>query len=188
MNINRLDVDIRSDVRQYAFYVGNGTLIIGDTDIDYRPKLVENPEILKTLFVLYLKYEAEGDSDRDEEWLRSICDSEFDLDPPLSTEDANVELLDDWKLAIIEFTTLLCDSSSHIDAVSDSEVLSTILDYGSQLELVFAVLTNNFELDENLKVKNRLVSFQRAFEVVKGYVVADYEVNPPFDGWEVELV
>ncbi|MEU6645030.1 hypothetical protein ABZ863_21045 [Saccharomonospora sp. NPDC046836] len=76
----------------------------------------------------------------------------------------------------------------------DQDVLSDVDDYrpalfkfGSALEKVFAVYTNVLEYDEAGMPTNDDWAAHRAAQWIRSYLDHDYEVEPPFEDWEVEL-
>ena len=57
----------------------------------------------------------------------------------------------------------------------------------SAIEQVFAIYANVLELDEDGKVLNAKYAEKRATDYLRSYCDPDFQVDPPYEGWEVEL-
>ena len=57
----------------------------------------------------------------------------------------------------------------------------------SAIEQVFAIYANVIEMDEDGQVLNAKHAEKRATDYLRSYCIPDYEVNPPFEDWEVAL-
>jgi len=62
--------------------------------------------------------------------------------------------------------------------------------YGSEpnaIEKVFAIFANVIELDEQGKVVNYEYAQKRATDYLRAYCDFSFNVNPPYEDWEVAL-
>jgi hypothetical protein len=57
----------------------------------------------------------------------------------------------------------------------------------SAIEQVYAIYANVIELDESGRVINAKYAERRALQYLRQYCDPDYEVEPPFEDWELEL-
>jgi len=57
----------------------------------------------------------------------------------------------------------------------------------SAIEQAHAIFANVLELDENGRVLNAQHAQRRATDYLRAYCDPDYRVDPPFEGWELEL-
>ena len=71
------------------------------------------------------------------------------------------------------------------DLLSDIDYLSDLREESSFAEQAFIIFMNNLEYDEN-GVTNYKQSELRAAQYVRKYCDSQYEVNPPFEQWELE--
>jgi hypothetical protein len=62
--------------------------------------------------------------------------------------------------------------------------------YGSEpsaIEQVYAIFANVLELDETGQVLNTQYAQKRATDYLRAYCDPDFEVDPPYEDWEIEL-
>lgn len=57
----------------------------------------------------------------------------------------------------------------------------------SAIEQVYAIFANVLEFDENGQVLNAQHAQKRATDYLRAYCVRGFEVEPPFQDWELEL-
>ena len=57
----------------------------------------------------------------------------------------------------------------------------------SAIEQAYAIFANVLELDENGKVLNAQHSQKRATDYLRAYCDRSFKVDPPYEGWELEL-
>ncbi|MTI29848.1 DUF7677 family protein [Xanthovirga aplysinae] len=57
----------------------------------------------------------------------------------------------------------------------------------SAIEQAFAIYANVIELDENGKVLNAKFAEKRAVDYIRSYCDSSFKVDPPYEGWELEL-
>lgn len=56
----------------------------------------------------------------------------------------------------------------------------------SNYEQLFIIYSNNIEMDENGMVLNHKYAMTRAAKFIRCCIDSKYEVNPPFEDWELE--
>lgn len=57
----------------------------------------------------------------------------------------------------------------------------------SAIEMVFAIYANVIELDADGTVLNAKYAERRATDYLRAYCDASFEVDPPYEEWEIEL-
>jgi hypothetical protein len=62
-----------------------------------------------------------------------------------------------------------------------------IFEEPSALELTYAIFANVLELDADGNVTNAKHAERRAAQWIRSYVDSSYEVDPPFEDWEIAL-
>lgn len=193
--INQLDEDERSTVRHYAFLIANGTLILRYTDIDYRKYLINNPEYLAKLFAIYFTQYNWGYEDErffehyDEQWLATICDEGFKTELSFNQEYFLYKNHLPWQRVVIDFTKQLITCRDEAIPLKHQDILKGMLQIGTPFEAVYAVLVNTMDIDSITgEVRNKEHAINRAFDMLKAYIIPDYKPIKPFKEWEVELV
>ncbi|GMQ63829.1 DUF7677 family protein [Vallitalea maricola] len=193
--INQLDEDDRSPVRHYAFLIANGTLILRYSDIDYRKYLINNPEYLVKLFAIYFTQNNWGYEDKrffkyyDEQWLATICDEDFKTELSFNQEYFSYKNHLPWQRAVVDFTNQLITCSDEAIPLKPQEILNTMLQTGTPFEQVYAVLVNTMDINPITgEVGNKEHATNRAFDMLKRYIISDYKPIEPFKEWEIELV
>ena len=63
----------------------------------------------------------------------------------------------------------------------------TLREESSFAEQAFAIFMNNLEVDEAGNVLNYQYCENRAAQYIRRYFDSTYSVEPPFEGWEMEL-
>lgn len=61
------------------------------------------------------------------------------------------------------------------------------MEFGSDLEQVFAIFTNLLDADEANKVTNDELATHRAAQWIRSGCDPGFIVEPPFEEWELEL-
>jgi hypothetical protein len=100
--VAHLPEDVRSALRFFAFYLGNGTLELDLLDgIDYRTELMTFGSDLERVFAIFAnvldvddqgRVTNEGDAIyRAAQWIRRRCDPTYVVDPPF--EEWETELI-----------------------------------------------------------------------------------------------
>ena len=72
-----------------------------------------------------------------------------------------------------------------LDGVEDYREI--MVHEASATELVFSIYNNVVEMDEKGMVTNHSAAMKRAAQQLRSYLDPDYEVEPPFEQWEIEL-
>ena len=62
-----------------------------------------------------------------------------------------------------------------------------IFEEPSAMEQAFAIFVNVLEFDANERVLNFKHAERRAAQSIRAYCDPEYQVEPPFEAWEVEL-
>lgn len=198
MNWSRLSEDFRGRVRFFTFLIGNGGLVPDNIEelYDYESLLVEKPELLPSLFAIYLnnfQANTNGSStsnpiERAAEWLYQFFNPDYDISSPV----------EDWELAVVtnnQVTNCIVTFVYHfIEGALDTSVFnvaeykSALFEGGSFFEGVISVFLNVIEVDTNENVRNISRAERRAQQFARQWVDRDFKVEPPFEDWEVELV
>jgi len=55
------------------------------------------------------------------------------------------------------------------------------------MEQAYAIFANVIEMDDDGNLLNAKYAEKRAAQFIRNYVDKDYVVEPPLEGWEVEL-
>ena len=121
MKTEKLKEEFRSHLRYFAFWVGNGTLIIRYTDFDYTDLLLEQRDAIGQLFAIFVNVWREVDRKeikrlplykiphyRAGQWLRKLCNPKYKIKPefePWETRMTGLTL--GWKQEIVDFTLLV---------------------------------------------------------------------------------
>ena len=63
----------------------------------------------------------------------------------------------------------------------------TLKEESSFAEMAFAIFMNNLELDETGRETNYKYCERRAAQYIKHYFEPEYQVEPAFEAWELEL-
>ncbi|WP_171182396.1 hypothetical protein [Ruegeria sp. HKCCD8929] len=71
--------------------------------------------------------------------------------------------------------------------LEDVDYRSLLGEEPSALEQTFAIFANVIEMDSEGRVLNAKYAERRAAQYLRSYCDPKYEVEPPFEGWEVEL-
>jgi hypothetical protein len=87
------------------------------------------------------------------------------------------------------FAFCLANGTLALDILGDvGDYRPNLVEFGSELEMVFAIFTNVLEFDEGTGVPtNEAHAQRRAAQWMRSYVDPSYEVQPPFADWETEL-
>jgi len=96
-----------------------------------------------------------------------------------------LNLSSDFSGAIRSFAYFLSSGSHYM-----LEGVDYIDLYGSEpsaIEMVFAIFTNVVDLDEDGNVTNFNYAQKRATDYLRSYSDRNFEVNPPYEDWEIRL-
>jgi hypothetical protein len=93
----------------------------------------------------------------------------------------------DVRSAIRFFAFYVANGTLDLDLLDGIDYKSPLMASGSALEQTFAVFANVLEVDENGTVRNGGDAQYRAAQWVRSYCDPGYQVQPPFQLWELEL-
>jgi hypothetical protein len=96
-------------------------------------------------------------------------------------------LSEDLRASLRLFAFYLANGTVDTKILDGIDYRPSLMDFGSNLEMVFTIFTNLLELDEAGNVTNDGVATQRAAEWIRHYCDPGYSVDPPFEPWETEL-
>ncbi|CAN5259651.1 hypothetical protein BH11MYX1_BH11MYX1_33540 [soil metagenome] len=88
--------------------------------------------------------------------------------------------------AIRKFSFWVANRTVGLPLLEDLDY-SCIFEEPSSLEQTYAIFVNVLELDADGTVLNAKHAEARAAQFIRRYVDATYEVEPPFEDWEVAL-
>jgi hypothetical protein len=99
----QLSEDVRASFRFFAFYLANGTLVIDLLEeFDYRPAVMSFGSGLEQVFAIFAnvldvndagEVTNYGDAEyRAAQWIRSICDRTYEVDPPFADWEKELPL------------------------------------------------------------------------------------------------
>ena len=95
----------------------------------------------------------------------------------------------DARSAVRSFAFYLANGTLDPDVLGGIEdYRPSLVEFGSELEMVFAIFTNVLEFDEDTgRPTNEVHAQRRAAQWIRSYSDSSYVVDPPFAAWEVEL-
>jgi hypothetical protein len=67
------------------------------------------------------------------------------------------------------------------------DYLSLFGEEPSAIEQVFAIFANVIEMDEDGTVLNAKYTEKRATDYIRSYCDSSFEVEPPYEDWEIDL-
>jgi hypothetical protein len=85
------------------------------------------------------------------------------------------------------FAFYIAKGTIDVDLLEGIDYRPALMEYGSPLEMVFAIFTNILEIDEEGSVTNIGLAQERAAQWIRGYCDPSYHIEPPFEPWETEL-
>jgi hypothetical protein len=206
---HRIPEDIRSDIRTTAFFIGNGSLLprgkeedIGDYDIDYgyRELLQERPELYEKLFDVYINFARvwwvkrlhTTPNQRAAQWMLHTFDPNYH--PSVAFADwellglADPPVIVDYFDAVRLFARELVRGYPSDDLLKDHDYQHYLWNAGSFVESFFAVFCNVLQIDEQNEPLNLEAAFQRTAQFIRHTIDSQYQPQPAFADWEVELV
>lgn len=198
--MHRLSETFRGYLREFAFYIGNDTLnYFADNaeEFEYDEQLNKSDPLLAILFTIYLNnYSArkQGQTTSSPEhraagYLAGHCLPNYTIEPPLAPWELNTQHHANSVVgAIITFATAIGHGQLMPELLANVAYQAIIVEYGSFLEQVFAIFTNCIVLDDKGKVTNYVRAEWRASQYIRSYCDQDYQIVPPFEDWEMELV
>jgi hypothetical protein len=97
-------------------------------------------------------------------------------------------LPEDLRASLRFFAFYLANGTLDMELPADIDYRPPLMESGSPLEMVFTIFTNVLEVDEAGKVTNEGHARRRAAQWIRAYCEPAYEVDPPFQDWETELI
>ena len=195
-----LDEDFRSDLRFFAFYLGNGTLIPKDADVDavdYTDRATQKDDTIGTVFAVFLNtkrrylhspgpYSAE---ERAAQWLIHRCDPTYQVIRPFEPWELEPASREMTSTDVIKsFSESLGNGTLAPAILADIDYVPSLIEYGSFLEQIVAIFTNVLRVGDDQQVSNSEQAVLRVAQYIRNYMDSTYVVAPPFAGWEVELL
>ncbi|MGW1616930.1 DUF7677 family protein [Streptomyces sp. NPDC002285] len=93
----------------------------------------------------------------------------------------------DVRATVRFFAFYLGNGTVDPDLLDDIDYKPSLMDFGSTLEMVFAIFTNVLRVNEVGEVLNPGEAQHRAAQWIRSYCDPSYQVDPPFEAWETEL-
>lgn len=93
----------------------------------------------------------------------------------------------DVRAALRFFAFYLGNGTLDVDLLEGIDYRAHLLEFGSDLEMVFAIFANVLEVDADGNTLNNGVAQDRAAEWIRHRFDPTYRVEPPFEPWETEL-
>ena len=93
----------------------------------------------------------------------------------------------DVRTSLRFFAFFLANGTIDVDLLEGIDYRPALMEYGSALEMAFAIFTNVLEIDEEGRVTHADLAQKRAAQWIRRYCDPSYHVEPPFESWEVEL-
>ncbi|GAA2113458.1 DUF7677 family protein [Actinomadura alba] len=196
----------RSDLRFFAFYLGNGTLLLpayGADDpvdeLDYTEIVTRYDDTIGRLFAILLDGYHRPPDDRDlaslapydrvEAWLAAQCDPARHEPPSLTDAELALAGFDEgWKDATVAFGRRLGRGTLVPDVLDGLDYVPDLFKGGSLPEAVVMVFANVLRIGSDGTPVNAGHAERRAAQWLRRYLEHDYRVDPPFEHWEFELL
>lgn len=190
-----LSEEFRADLRFFAFLLGNGTLLINETELEYGGALARKDDALGRVFAVFVnRWQPGGDPPRPKyadrraaQWLRRHCDPAYTVLPPFEAWETEIGgMQPGWRESVKGFAHAFGTGTLAPDVLGGVEYVEWAAD--PMLEAVFAVLGNVLRMDEEGRVLNEEQAWARAAQMIRMYADKGYEVQPSFEAWETELL
>lgn len=97
----------------------------------------------------------------------------------------NLKLSNDFSGALRTFAYFMASGTHYM--LEDIDYIKLYGEEPGAIEMVFAILANVIELDENGQVVNFTYAQKRATDYLKSYCDPEFIVSPPFEDWEQSL-
>lgn len=197
-----VDRNFRTDLRFFAFYVGNGSLLDDHDefdDIEYRDLFASPGDALGHLFAVYLNNKriqlyseqrtrlAEPE-ERAVQWVLSQCRENYTVIPPFATWEVVIDTNpSDLIGAISLFALTLGRGDLESSILGQINYLPHLFMGGSLLEMLFAIFGNVLRIDDQQHVTNQAYATRRAAQYLRHERDPLFDITPPFAAWETEL-
>ena len=200
-----LSSEVRSQVRLFAFFVGNASMLddLYDDDFDalaYSSLFTRRDNTLGDLFAIYLNvlaadtegnlrpHGAERAGERAQQWLRHAYDPRYTIEPPVEAWELFPDTTDvPWKQPIKNFARDLGRGAVAPDLLAGIDLLPYLTDGGTWLERLFAIFTNVLLIDGDGHALNAAWAARRAVSYIRCVDDPTYGLDRPFEQWELEL-
>ncbi|MFJ3661755.1 hypothetical protein ACIPPM_14985 [Streptomyces sp. NPDC090119] len=93
----------------------------------------------------------------------------------------------DLRAALRFFAFYLGNGTLDEDLLDGIDYRAHLLQFGSDLEMIFAIYTNVLEIDEHGETLNDGDAQYRVAQWIRKCHDPGYQVEPPFEAWETEL-
>ena len=187
---------LRSDLRFFAFFVGNNTLCYSAPDAGawrYDAWLEQPGPLLGRIFAIYISNYLHQDSGnpakRAAQYLASVCVADYVLEPALAPWELGADhVAGSAAAAIINFTDQLGRGQLAPGLLTSTNYWAALFEFGSVLEQIMAIFINVLLLDDHERVINDDWAQTRAAQYIRSYCDSTYTITPPLDDWETELL
>lgn len=195
----RLRKELVGDIRFFAYYIGNETLLHYIDKFDLSVLQDDPSDALGNLFgiKLFSYYDKKGNRRlrEDVEEFISIKDYIFALEAGdtgpfkfIFTEEQLADP-DDWRSVVVRF---MRDVGNHRVNTEPLQGLNLdlgwgLIDEGNAMERMTAIFTNVLRMDQNFRVINEDWCRYRASQYIRRHYDVEYEVIPEFKEWEMML-
>ncbi|WP_080671698.1 DUF7677 family protein [Salinispora cortesiana] len=98
------------------------------------------------------------------------------------------QLPEDVRAVCRYFAFYITNGTPRFRALEGIDYRSSLLQFGSPLEQVFAIFTNVLDVQPDGSVTNTGEAMYPAVQYVCRYCDPSYIIEPPFEDWETELV
>jgi hypothetical protein len=201
MEGRQLGAGIRTDLRFFAYYLGNQTLLLPrySTDLHYEDAVIRGDDTVGRLFAIVLSdYRRALDDDdlvriahhdRAQAWLAAQCDPLNFEAPELTGAEQRLSGFDEpWKDAVVDFARKVGRGTLAPEVVQGEEYVSGLAEGGSFLESIVAVYANVLRVDGSGRPTNADHAERRAAWRLRLWFDPDHPGDPPLQEWECELV
>ena len=202
--IHGLPLSLRSDMRFFAFYIGNGTLMVpsvADIELDYFEALGRRGPLLGGVFAVWASVSVLVESGvlperspkvRAAAWLRRQIEPAYVVDPPFDPREIAADGAGaGWAEEVIRFARDLGEGTLEPSILGHLDYVPSLTGHGhgagSELEMLFAILGNVLRVDGEGRVTNAAHARLRAAQYVRSLVDADYRPEPKFTAEETAL-
>jgi len=197
----RLAYDLVADLRFFAFYIGNETILANVEPWRHYniEKVFEPGEALGHIFTinLYNRYNEKGErirtginvSQRIGQYIQSISEPDYQPDSPFTVEELNLGSMGDWREILVSFMRDFGKRNLQTAPLKGfvGDYAEDIINYGSGLEMLTAIIGNSIRLDSDYQVINEAWVRYRASQYIRAYQDLTYQVQPHFKEWETTL-
>lgn len=196
----RLPPGLRSDLRHFAFYMGNGTLLFPVYGgLDYDDMVTRYDDTIGRLFALLVDgYHRPLDDDtvasladygRVRLWLAAECEPERHKAPVLTESELRLSGFDEkWKDAVVAFARKLGRGTLAPEVLGGLDYVPYLVTGGSLPEDIVMVFANVLSVDSSGNPLNARHAEHRAAQKLREWIDDDYRPDPPMEVWEFDLV